>query len=389
MQEEIYKFERLQVWELVPRPDYIMIINLKWIFKVTQDEFRGVLKNKARLVARGFCQDEGIDFEESFAPVARIEAIRIFVANVAHKNMSVYQMNVKTAFLNSVLCEEVYVTQSKGFVDPEHPNHVYKMKKALYGLKKAPCIWYDLLSKFLLSHKFSKGDVPTLFIMKEGKDILMVQIYVNDIIFASIDPSLCDTFAEIMSSKFKMSMIGKMSFFLGLQISQSPRCIFINHTKYALEILTKYGMDSSNIDDTPMVERTKLDEDIQETSVDPTRYRGDRLVSWSSKKQESTAISSTKAEYITLSGCCAQILWMRLQLTNHGFAFNKIPLYHFIKEQVEYGVVELYFIKTEYQLEDIFTKALVRERFELLLNKLGMKSMSSETLKSLTEEEEE
>ncbi|GJX30069.1 retrovirus-related pol polyprotein from transposon TNT 1-94 [Tanacetum coccineum] len=218
---------------------------------------------------------EGIDFEESFAPIARIEAIQIFVANAAHKNMTIYQMDVKTAFLNEELREEVYVSQPKGFVDQDNPNHVYRLKKALYGLKKAPRTWYDMLSKFLLSQKFSKGVVnPTLFTGKEGKDILLVQIYVDDIIFASTDPALCDVFAEIMSSKFKMSMMGKISFFLGLQISQSPRGIFINQSKYALEIIKKYGMESSNSVDTPMVDKTKLDEDLQGIPVDPSCYRG-------------------------------------------------------------------------------------------------------------------
>ncbi|GJT11467.1 retrovirus-related pol polyprotein from transposon TNT 1-94, partial [Tanacetum coccineum] len=217
MQEEIHEFERLQVWELIPRPDYVIIINLKWILKVKQDEFGGVLKNKARLVAKGYRQEEGINFEKSFAPVARIKAIRISAANVAYKNMTVYQMDVKTAFLNGELREEVYVSQPEGFVDPDHPNHVYRLKKALYGLKQASRAWYDLLSNILLSHKFSKGVVDlTLLTRREGKDILMVQIYVDDIIFASFDPSLCDTFAEIMTSRFKMSMMGKMSFFLGL-----------------------------------------------------------------------------------------------------------------------------------------------------------------------------
>ncbi|GKF33479.1 retrovirus-related pol polyprotein from transposon TNT 1-94 [Tanacetum coccineum] len=197
-----------------------MIISLKWIFKVKLDEFGVLLKNKERLVAKGFHQEEGIDFEESFTPAAFIEAIRIFVANAAHKNITVYQMDVKTAFLSNDLREEVYVSQPEGFVDQDHLNHVYRLKKALYGLKQAPSAWYDLLSKFLLFQKFSKGDVdPTQFTRKEEKDILLVQIYVDDIIFASTDPTLCDTFAEILSSKFKISIIGKMSFFLGLQIS--------------------------------------------------------------------------------------------------------------------------------------------------------------------------
>ncbi|GJZ56453.1 retrovirus-related pol polyprotein from transposon TNT 1-94 [Tanacetum coccineum] len=214
MQEELYEFEHLEVWELVPRPDKVMVITLKWIYKVKLDELGGILKNKARLVARGYRQEEGIDFEESFAPVARLEAVRIFLAFAAHMNMIVYQMDVKTAFLNGILREEVYVSQPDGFVDPDNPNHVYRLKKALYGLKQAPRAWYDLLSSFLLSQGFSKGTVdPTLFIRREGKDILLVQIYVDDIIFASTTTELCDKFSEIMCSKFKMSMMGKISFF--------------------------------------------------------------------------------------------------------------------------------------------------------------------------------
>ncbi|GJW39478.1 retrovirus-related pol polyprotein from transposon TNT 1-94 [Tanacetum coccineum] len=193
----------------------------------------------AMLVAKGYRQEEEIDFKESFTPVARIEAIRI------------------------VLRKEVYVSQPKGFVDQDNPTHVYKLKKAIYGLNQAPRAWYDMLSSFLLSQKFSKGAIdPTLFTRKEGKDIRMVQIYVDDIIFSSTDPSLCYIFADKMSSKFKMSMMGKISFFLGLQISQSPRGIFINQTKYALEIFKKYGMYSSDLVDTPMMDRTKLDENL-------------------------------------------------------------------------------------------------------------------------------
>ncbi|GJW00042.1 retrovirus-related pol polyprotein from transposon TNT 1-94 [Tanacetum coccineum] len=275
MQEEIYEFERLDVWELVPCPDLVMIIKLKWIFKVKQDEFGGVLKNKARLVAKGYRQEEGIDFEESFAMVARIEAIRIFIANAANKNMTIYQMNVKTTFLNGELREVVYVSQPEGFVDPDNPTHMYRLKKALYGLKQALWAWYDMLSSFLLSQKFSKGVVdPILFTRKEGKDILMAQIYVDDILFTSTDPSLCDKFDDITSSKFKMSMMGKMSFLLGLQISQSPRGIFINQKKYALETLKKYGMDTSDPVDTPMVNQMKLDEDLQGKLVNATHYRG-------------------------------------------------------------------------------------------------------------------
>nr|GEW25698.1 retrovirus-related Pol polyprotein from transposon TNT 1-94 [Tanacetum cinerariifolium] len=213
-----------------------MIIALKWIYKVKLNEYGDVLKNKAWLVAKGYRQEEGIDFEESFAPVARIEAIRIFIANTASRNMTVYQMDVKTAFLNGELKEEVYVSQPEGFVDPDHPTHVYRLKKALYRLKQAPQAWYDMLSRFLLDNNFSKGAVdPTLFTRKTGKHILLVQIYVDDIIFASTDPKDYDMFSNEMSSKFQMSMMGKF--------------------------------------DTPIVDRLRLDEDISGIPVDQTRFR--------------------------------------------------------------------------------------------------------------------
>nr|GEZ20838.1 hypothetical protein [Tanacetum cinerariifolium] len=429
MQEELNEFERLEVWELVPRPDQVMVITLKWIYKVKLNELGGILKNKARLVARGYRQEKGVDFEESFA-----------------------LMDVKTAFLNGNLREEVYVIQPDGFVDPDNPNHVYKLKKALYGLKQAPRAWYDMLSSFLLSQDFFKG---------------------------SVDPTSGGTTTTY----------------------SCPRGIFINQSKYALESLKKYGFESC--DPVPMVEKSKLDEDREGKAVDPSQYRGmigtllyltasrpdfqfaicmcaryqarptekhvhavkrifrylrgtvhrglwypkdssialtafadadhagcqdtrrstsgsvqflgERLISWSSKRQKSAAISGKEAEYIALSGCCAQILWMRSQLSDYGLGFNKIPMYcenksdialccnnvqhswfkhidtryHFIKEQVENGVIELYFVNTEYQLADLFTKALGRERIEFFINKLGMRSFTPETLKQLMNEEDE
>nr|GEZ29126.1 retrovirus-related Pol polyprotein from transposon TNT 1-94 [Tanacetum cinerariifolium] len=324
------------------------------------------LDNKARLVARGYRQEEGIDFEESFAPVARLEAIRIFLAYAAHKNMVVYQMDVKTMILNGNLREEVYVSQPNGFVDQDNPNHMYKLKKALYGLKQAPCAWYDMLSSFLLSQDFSKGSVdPTLFNRRNGNDLLLVQIYVDDIIFAPSTPELCDLFAKIMCSKFKMSMMGKISFFLGLQISQSPRGIFINQLKYAHESLKKYGFESCDPMDTPMVEKSKLDEDKQGKAVDPSHYHdifGTLLYLTASRPGLQFAICM-----------CARSKHVDIK-------------YYFIKEHVENGVIELYFVNTEYQLADLITKALSRERIEFLINKLGMRSFTPKTLKQLTDE---
>ncbi|GKE43437.1 retrovirus-related pol polyprotein from transposon TNT 1-94, partial [Tanacetum coccineum] len=212
------------------------------------DELGGILENKARLVARRYRQEEGIDFEESFALVARLEAVRIFLAFAAHMNMTVYQMDVKMAFLNGILREEVYFSQPDRLVDLDKPNHVSKLKKALYGLKQAPRAWYDLLSSFLLSQGFSKGTFdPTLFISKKGKDILLVHIYVDDIIFAYTTTELYFT--------------------------ESQRHL-LNQSKYALESLKKYEMESCNLVDTPMVDKSKLNEDTQGKAIDPTHYHG-------------------------------------------------------------------------------------------------------------------
>ncbi|GJV56358.1 retrovirus-related pol polyprotein from transposon TNT 1-94 [Tanacetum coccineum] len=178
MQDELHQFDRLKVWELVDKPFGKMIIKLKWLWKNKKDEDQTVIRNKARLVAKGYAQEEGIDFEESFAPVARLEAVRIFVAHAAHKSFPIYQMDVKTAFLNGPLKEEVYVAQPEGFVDPDHPEKVYLLRKALYGLKQAPRAWYDELSNFLMSKGFTKGTIdPTLFKIKYGEDILLVQMH--------------------------------------------------------------------------------------------------------------------------------------------------------------------------------------------------------------------
>ncbi|GKE46818.1 retrovirus-related pol polyprotein from transposon TNT 1-94, partial [Tanacetum coccineum] len=205
-------FEPPNVDQLVPPvPAAQVLVNPSGpsIYKVKLDAYGDMLKDKARLVAKGYRQKEGLNFEESFAPVARLEAIRIFIVNAASKNITVYQMDVKTAFLNSELKEEVYVSQPEGFIDPDRPNHVYRLKKALYGLKQAPQAWYDTPSKFLQAQGFSKGVVdPTLFIQKIGKHTLHVQIYFDDIIFASTDPRDCDCFSNEMSSKFQMSMMG-------------------------------------------------------------------------------------------------------------------------------------------------------------------------------------
>ncbi|GJY35154.1 retrovirus-related pol polyprotein from transposon TNT 1-94 [Tanacetum coccineum] len=442
-------------------------INIFSTPKNKRDEENNVIRNKARLVAKGYAQKEGIDFEESFAPVARLEAIRLFIAYVAHKSFIVYQMDVKIAFLYEPLKEEVYVNQPDGFVDPYHPNQVYRLNKALYGLKQAPRAWYDELSNFLVSKGFSKGSIDsTMFITKHGEDILLVQIYVDDIIFGSTNPKLSKRFGKLMHSKFDMSMMGELKFFLGIQIHQSPRGIFINQAKYAQEILKKHGMTSCDSIGTPMATK-HLDADLSGTPVDQTKYRsmvgalmyltasrpdivhatcycaryqakptekhltavkrifrylkdsinmglwypkdtGFELTAFSDS-DHAGCLDSPEAEYVSLSACCAQVLWLRTQLTYYGFHFDKIPMYcdskaaiaiscnpvqhsrtkhidvryHFIKEQVEKGIVELFFVGTEYQLADLFTKALSEDRFKYLVRRLGMRCLTLDELEVL------
>nr|GFC42077.1 retrovirus-related Pol polyprotein from transposon TNT 1-94 [Tanacetum cinerariifolium] len=213
--------------------------------------------------------DEGVDFEESFASVARLEAVRLFIACAAHKSFTVYQMDVKNTFLYSPLKEKVYVNQPDGFVDPYYPDKVYRLKKALYGLKQALRAWYDELSNFLVS----KGSIdPTLFITKHGEDILLVQIYVDDIIFGSTNPRLSKQFEKLMHNKFEMPMMGELKFFLGIQIHQSPRGIFINEAKYAQEIIIKHGMTSCDSIGTPM-DTKHLDADLSGTLINQTKYQ--------------------------------------------------------------------------------------------------------------------
>nr|GEZ90829.1 retrovirus-related Pol polyprotein from transposon TNT 1-94 [Tanacetum cinerariifolium] len=233
-----------------------------------------VIQNKSRLVVRGYRQEEGINFEESFAPVTRMKAIRIFLAYATHKSFSVFQMDVKTAFLHGSLKEDVHVCQPKGFIDADHPSHVYKLKKALYGLKQAPKAWYDELSTFLLQNHFFKGTIDSmLFIRRFHDEILVVQVYVDDIVFGSTHPRYIQLFFNLMKSRFGMSMMGEMTFFLGLQVNQSLCGIFINQPKYVLEILTKYGMESCDPVGTPMEIKDKLDLDQNGTPVDATEYR--------------------------------------------------------------------------------------------------------------------
>ncbi|GKA96484.1 retrovirus-related pol polyprotein from transposon TNT 1-94, partial [Tanacetum coccineum] len=376
--------------------------------KNKRDKENTVIRNKARLVAKGYNQQDGIEFEESFAPVARLEVVRLFVPYAEHKSFQVYQMDVNTTFLNGPLKEEVYANQPDGFIDPHHPNKVYRLKKALYGLKQAPRVWYDKLSNFLVS----KG------------------------------------------------------FFKGIQIHQSSRGIFINQAKYAQEILKKHGMTSCDSIGTPMTTKP-LDADLSGTPIDQTKYpsmvgalmyltasRSDivpatcycaryqarptkkhlkevKRIFWYIKNTinmglwypKDTSFELTAFSDSDHAGCLdirkstsggiqflggdKLVSWSsKKQLTDYGFHFDKIPMYcdskaaiaiscnpvqhsrtkhidvryHFIKEHVKKGIVELFFVGTEYQLAGLFTNALPKDRFKYFVRRLGMRCLTPEEL---------
>nr|GEX02481.1 putative reverse transcriptase, RNA-dependent DNA polymerase [Tanacetum cinerariifolium] len=358
MQEELHQFIRLDVWKLIPSLDGIKPLTLKWLFKNKHDEENTVIHNKTRLVVRGYRQEESIDFEESFAPVAQIEAIRIFLAYVAHKGFTVYQMDVKTTFLHGSLKEDVYVYQLEGFIDSDHPSHVYNSKRRF------------------------------------NDDILVVRVYVDDIIFGSTNPRYAILLSDLMKSRFEMSMMGEMTFFIGLQVNQSasdwtlymPMDIkdkidldqietLVDATKYRSMIGALMYLTSSRLDivhatcvcDRYQAQPTKkylkevkrifrylrgtinmghwytkdsgfeqtrfLDadyvgcKDTFKSTSGGTQFLGEKLMSWSSKKQDCTSLSTAKSEYVSLSACCAQVLWMRTQLTDYGYHFDKILIY--------------------------------------------------------------
>ncbi|GJZ09305.1 putative ribonuclease H-like domain-containing protein [Tanacetum coccineum] len=411
MQEELLQFKLLNVWTLVDLPHGKKAIGTKWVFRNKKDQRGIMVRNKARLVAQGYRQEEGVDYDEVFALVARIEAIRLFFAYASFMDFTVYQMDVKSAFLYGTIEEEVYVSQPPGFVDPEFPNKVYKVEKALYGLHQAPKAWYETLSTYLLENRFRRETIDkTLFIKKIKNDILLVQVYVDDIIFGSTKKSL----------------------------STEKDGIFPSQDKYVYDILKKFGFSSVKTSSTPMETHNPLSKDADGTDVDVHLYRsmigslmyltssrpdimfavcacsrfqvqpkashmhavkrifrylkgqptlglwypkdspmdliaysdidyagasldrksttggcqflGCRLISWQCKKQTIVANSTTEAEYIATSNCCGQTKHIEIR-------------HHFIRDSYEKKLIEMVKIHIDYNVADLLTKAFDVTRF--------------------------
>ncbi|KAK1606347.1 hypothetical protein QYE76_030020 [Lolium multiflorum] len=274
MHEELNNFKRNKVWTFVEKPKECRnVIGTKWIFKNKQDEFGNIVRNNARLVAQGFSQVEGIDFGETYAPVARLESIRILLAYASHHNFKLQQMDVKSAFLNGPLHEEVYVKQPPGFEDLNFPNHVYKLDKALYGLKQAPRAWYEHLKELLVDRGFDVGLIdPTLFTKRVNGELFVCQLYVDDIIFGSTNKAFNDEFSKLMTDRFEMSMMGEMKFFLGFEIKQLRGGTFINQAKYLQDMLKRFKMTELKGVATPMVTKCHLALDPNGKEVDQKKF---------------------------------------------------------------------------------------------------------------------
>ncbi|GJW56611.1 putative ribonuclease H-like domain-containing protein [Tanacetum coccineum] len=380
-------FKIQKVWTLVDLPSGKKAIGTKWVYRNKKDERGIVVRNKARLVAQWYKQEEGIYYDEVFASVARVEAIRLFLAFASFMNFPMYQMDVKSAFLYGTIKEEVYVCQPPGFVDLEFLEKVYKMEKALYGLHQAPRAWYETLFTYLLDNGFHRGQIDkTLFIKRLKGDILLVQVYVDDIIFGSTKKSLCDEFEQIMHNRFQMSSMGELTFFLGLQVKLKEDRIFISQDKYVGEILKKFSFSSIRTASNPMETNKALtkDEDgdvhlyrsmigslMYLTSSRPDsmfsvcacsrfqvqpkvshlnavkrifrylkganldrksttggcQFLGLSLISWQFKKQTVVANSTTKAEYIAASHYCGQVIWIQNQMLDYGFNFMQTKIH--------------------------------------------------------------
>ncbi|CAL5345664.1 unnamed protein product [Camellia sinensis] len=404
MVEELAAIEKNRTWEMMDLSEGKNAIGLKWVFKTKFGADGSIQKHKARLVAKGYAQQHGIDFEETFSPVARFETVRIIFALAAQLQWPVYQLDVKSAFLNGDLQEEVYVTQPEGFMIEGKETKVYKLRKALYGLKQAPRAWYSKIDGYFQQNGFLRSEnEPTLYVKKEGKnDFIIICLYVDDIIYTSSSSSLVAEFKSRMMHEFEMSDMGLLHYFLGLEVQQAEDGIFISQRKYAKDLLNKFGMLNCKPATTPMNINEKLQCEDGAEMADASRFRslvggliylthtrpdiafsvgmisrfmqhpsklhfgaakrvlryiagtmdygiwyakvfnfklsgftdsdwesslddrwsisanvftlGSGVITWSSKKQATVALSSSEAEYVAATSAACQAIWLRRML---------------------------------------------------------------------------
>ena len=494
MKEELEVIEKNNTWELVERPSDKPVIGVKWVYKTKLHLDGSVQKHKARLVAKGYAQKSGIDYNETFAPVARLDTIRTLIALAAQKGWKLFQLDVKSAFLNGVLEEEVYVEQPEGFEVKNAGHKVYKLKKALYGLKQAPRAWYSEIDTYLSMCNFKRsGSEATLYTRSDMEgNLIIVSIYVDDIVYTGSSERLLNEFKREMMQRYEMSDLGLLHHFLGMGILQTNRGVFIHQGKYAKSLLSKFGLDDCKPVSIPLATGEKLKKKDGSELADESLYRrivgsllyltatrpdlmyaasllsrfmtgptkihmgaakrvlryvqgtlsygieyvreqsatligfcdadwagseddsrstsgyafsfGSGAFSWSSVKQNTVALSTAEAEYVSASEATAQAIWLRFVLDDFGemqaeatplfcdnmsaISMAKNPVfhqrtrhinrkYHFIREALQEGVIDVKFCRSEEQLADIFTKALPKDRFKKLRLDLGVKSVNS------------
>ena len=494
MDEELGSIQDNKTWELVDPPNDHKIIGLKWVYKVKKDAEGNLVKHKARLVAKGYVQEQGVDFEEVFAPVTRMESVRLVIALAAQESWRLHHMDVKSAFLNGELKEEVYVKQPPGYIKKGEEHKVLKLHKALYGLCQAPRAWNIKLDRTLVSLGFEKSPLEhAMYKRGKGKDRLLVRIYVDDLLITGADEEEIAKFKLQMKELFKMSDLGLLTYYLGIEVHQKPEGITLCQEAYAKKILESCSMEDCNPSHVPMEPRLKLSKRSQAPAVDATEYRsvvgslrylvntrpdlaysvgvvsrfmeaptiehwadvkqilryikgttnfgcvylrekqkemvellgysdsdlagdiddrkstsgvayflGRSIVSWLSQKQKVVALSSCEAEYIAAATRAGQGVWLErllgdltdkepegvvLYVDNKStIALSKNPVhhdrskhidirYHYIRDCVEEGKIEVNYICTDDQLADILTKSLGRQKFTEMRGRIGVQAV--------------
>ncbi|GJZ77706.1 putative ribonuclease H-like domain-containing protein [Tanacetum coccineum] len=395
MQEELLQFKLQKVGFLLDLPKGHRAIGTKWVYR-NKKEKGGCLQKQSKDCCSRTYQEEGIDYDEVFAPVARIEAIRIFLAYASYMGFMVYQMDVKSAFLYGQIEEEVYVCQPLGFEDPDHPDKVYKVVKALYGLHQAPRAWYDTLATYLLSNGFQEGKINQPWFIKRHKGIYGLKFNYSDVKSASTPtdlekPLVQDGDAADVDEHLYRSMIGSLMYLT----TSRPDIIYLKG-KPSLGLW--YSKDS------PLELVAYTDSDYagatqdRKSTTGGCQFLGNRLISWQCKKQTVVATSTTEAEYVAAASCCGQVLWIQNQLLDYGYNFMNTVIYidnnsticiienpvqhsktkhieirhHFIRDCNAKKLIQMAKIDTEHNVADLLTKGFDAGRFQYLVSSIGM-----------------
>ncbi|RVW92402.1 Retrovirus-related Pol polyprotein from transposon RE1 [Vitis vinifera] len=463
MSAEFDALLRNGTWDLVPSHPTQNLVGCKWIFRTKYLPNGSIDRYKARLVAKGFHQRPGIDYSETFSPVIKPTTVRLVLSLAVSQGWSLRQLDVNNAFLQGTLTEDVFMSQPPGFIDRDHPHHVYKLRKAIYGLKQAPRAWYHELRQFLLQFGFINSIADTsLFIFNNHGTILYLLVYVDDIIITGNNVEAAQTFIQQLSQRFSLKDLGPLTYFLGVEVTSHTNGIFLSQRKYIADLLNRTHMTEAKPAPTPLATSPILTLQSGTPLSDPTEYRtvvgslqylsltrpdiaytvnklsqfmhqptsdhwnavsvccgnkddftstsayiiylSHNPISWSSKKQRTVARSSTEAEYRSVASTAAEIRWICSLLTELGVTLPQQPViycdnvgatnlcsnpvfhsrmkhvaldYHFIREQVQNGLLRVSHISASDQLADALTKPLARPQFDSLKAKIGLAPRSS------------